>query len=170
MKLIEAMKAVKANKEKIVDLQRKITENCANLTHETPQYGVDTLDMVASWVNSCTDLSVDNIDLLLAIQRTNLATNVSMVIGPDTIERCIAYWVWRRREYAASDQATYKCLGDRGLKEGKMPQSVGPPVEIKIQRHFSPAQRDVKIDRYRSEPHIIDATLEVINATTELLL
>ena len=39
MKIIEAMKRVKANHEKINDLQKKLALNCANLNIETPTYG-----------------------------------------------------------------------------------------------------------------------------------
>jgi len=170
MRLIEAMKKVKMNKEKIKDLRNKIQENCANLTHETPQYGDGTKAQIDSWVNSCVSLSSENIALLLAIQQTNIATLVTITIGGVSLERSIAYWVWRRREYAKSDMDIYRCLGDRGLKEGQMAQSVGAPITIKIVRHFDSVARDAMIERYRSEPHLIDATLEVVNATTELLV
>ncbi len=47
--------------------------------------------------------------------------------------------------------------------------SDGPTTEIRIVRCFDPAERDAKIELYRSEPGLIDRTLEVVNATTDLL-
>jgi len=47
--------------------------------------------------------------------------------------------------------------------------SVGQPVEVKIVRHYDPVQRDKMMAIYRDEPHLIDAALEVVNATTDLL-
>lgn len=169
MKLIEAMKRVKQNKEKIADLQAKIAGHCANLSHETPVYGTETPTKIREWLQGCTDLSQDNVQLLVAIQRTNLATAVTVTLGDTAVTKRIAEWVWRRREYAALDLATWSKLTDRGLKEGQANTSTGQPFELKIVRHFDPVQRDTKLALYKSEPHEIDAALEIINAITDLI-
>jgi hypothetical protein len=169
MKLIEAMKRVKQNKEKVVDLQKKVADHCANLAHETPLYGTETPAKVREWLQACTDLSQENVRLLLAIQRTNLATAVTVLLDGKSISKCIAAWVWRRREYAAMDLATWGKLTDRGLKEGLANTSTGQPFELKLVRHYDPVQRDTQVSMYKSEPHEIDAALEIINAVTDLL-
>jgi hypothetical protein len=163
------LELVKPNKEKASDLQAKIAAVCANLSHETPVYGTETAKKVAEWAQSCDDISQENIRLLTAIQRTNLATNASIEVGGKSVTKTIAEWVWRRREYAAADFNTWSKLTDRGLKEGFMQSSTGTPAEIKIQRHYDPIKRDEMLAMYRAEPHLIDAALEVVNATTELL-
>jgi hypothetical protein len=168
MKIIEAMKRVKANKEKIADLQNKIAQYCVNLSFETPTYGTETGNKIKEWLQSCDDLSKDNAKLLVAIQRTNLATAVTIQLGDNAITKSIAEWVWRRREYAAMDLATWSKLGDRNLKEGQVINSNSERVDVKIMRHFDPVQRDRMVAVYRSEPHEIDAALEVINAVTDL--
>ena len=43
MKIIEAMKKVKMNEVKIADLQTRIGNHCANLSHETPVYGTEKI-------------------------------------------------------------------------------------------------------------------------------
>jgi len=169
MRLIEAMKRVKANKEKVADLQKKIADHCANLSHETPVYGAETGNKVKEWLQSCTDISKENVRLLLAIQRTNLVTPVSVMLGDVSVTKMIAEWVWRRRDYAQIDLATWSKLTDRGLKEGSASTSTGNPFELKIVRHFDPSQRDTQMALYKSEPHEIDAALEIANATTDLL-
>jgi hypothetical protein len=168
MKLIEAMKKIKENKEKIVDLQKKISENCAHLNIETPLYP-DAEQKVTSWAQSCEDLNQENIHLLTSIQRTNLQTQVSIVLGEKTVTKCIAEWVWRRREYAAIDYNTYMKMTDRGLSEGKGRSSTGVDLDLKIVRKYNPETRDKKIAMFKSEPHMIDAKLEVINAITDLI-
>jgi len=52
-----------------------------------------------------------------------------------------------------------------------MPSSVpgGTPIEVKLVRNYNPERRDKKLAEYQSEPHEIDATLEVTNAVTDLL-
>lgn len=169
LKIIEAMKRVKQNKEKITDLQGKIGQVCANLSHETPVYGAETGTKIREWLQSCQDLSQENVKLLCAITRTNLATLVSIEIGGKAVTKTIAEWVWRRREYAKLDLLTFSKLTDRGLKEGQGQSSTGVPFEVKIIRHYDPSQRDTAMAVYQSEPHQIDAALEVINATTELV-
>lgn len=169
MRLIEAMKRVKSNKEKITDLQKKVADHCANMAHETPVYGTETGTRIKEWLQSCTDLSQENVRLLLAIQRTNLHTPVSIMLGEKSTTKMIAEWVWRRREYAALDLLTWSKLTDRGLKEGLANTSTGQPFELKLVRHYDPVQRDGRLALYKSEPHDIDAALEIANATTDLL-
>lgn len=169
MKIIEAMKKVKANKEKIADLQAKVSTYCANLNFETPLYGADTPAKIKEWLQSCDDVTQDSAKLLVAIQRTNLATMVPIPLGENTVTKSIAEWIWRRREYAALDLATWQKLGDRGLREGVTNSSTGDKVDVKIIRHFDPEQRDKKVAIYKSEPHVIDAALEVVNAVTDLI-
>jgi hypothetical protein len=168
MKIIEAMKKIKANKEKIADLQNKIGLTCSNLSFETPVYGNDTSAKIKDWLQSCQDLSRDNVNLLCRIAKTNLAVNVTIEIGGKKVEKSIAEWVWRRREYAGIDKNTFSKLGDRGLREGIINSSTGP-MESKIVRHFDPIVRDEMIAIYHAEPYMIDGALEVINAVTELL-
>lgn len=169
MKIIEAMKAIKANKEKISDLQQRIAGVSANLSHETPVYGVETAAKIREWLQSCTDVTQENVRLLCAIQRTNLATPVTITIRDKNVTKTISEWVWRRREYAAIDLATYSRLTDRNLKEGHMQSSTGVPIEVKLIRNYDPSFRDDKMAEYRQEPHLIDGALEVVNATTDLI-
>lgn len=168
MKLIEAMKKIKANKAKITDLQKKIGSVCANLSNETPVYGNDTAAKVAEWAQSCEDLAQECIRLHCAIQATNLATEVTIEISGKPVTKSIAAWVLRRREYAQLDQQTWASIGDRNLREGNIQQSTGV-IDVKIVRHYDPLIRDFKLGMYREEPYLIDATLEVINAITDLV-
>lgn len=169
MKIIEAMKKIKANKEKIEDLQGKIGQYCANLNFETPTYGTETPNKIREWLQSCDDISKDNARLLVAIQKTNLATPVTIQLGDNSVTKSIAEWVWRRREYAAVDLATWSKLGDRNLKEGQTVNSTNEKVDVRIVRHFDPVQRDKMVAIYRSEPYLIDGSLEVVNAVTDLV-
>lgn len=168
MKIIEAMKKVKANKEKIADLQGKISQVSANLSFETPVYP-DTKAKIQEWLQSCQDLTRDNVALLCSIARTNLATSATIELGGKQVTKSIAEWVWRRREYAKLDLLTFSKLTDRNLKEGQAGTSTGVPVEIKLVRHYDPVARDTAMAMYQAEPHAIDAALEVINAVTDLV-
>lgn len=169
MKIIEGMKRVKANKEKIVDLQTRIAEVSAHLSHETPKYGTETPERIREWSQSIHDIIQENIRLLTAIARTNLATQATITIGERNVTKTLAEWIWRRREYAALDLITWQKMTDRNLKEGNIATSTGVPMPVTIIRNYDPNERDRKIAEYKSEAHEIDATLEVINAVTDLL-
>lgn len=169
MKIIEAMKAIKANREKVSDLHARISNVSANLSHETPVYGDETAKKIREWAQSCTDLAQENVRLHVAIAKTNLATPVTIELGGKPVTKTIGEWVWRRREYAALDQMTWSKMTDRGLKEGLMQSSTGTPIEVKITRHYDPNMRDERIAVYREEPHKIDSALEVVNAVTDLI-
>lgn len=173
MKIIEGMKEIKMNKEKIADLQTKIGENSAFINHETPLYGDATAAKVSGWIQSCCDLTKRNVALLFAIQKTNIETTVTINIPLADVDRgvrkTIAEWIWRRREYAMLDHKTWRMLTDRGIKEGFTKSPTGGDVEIKIVRYYDPVIRDGHIVMYKSEPHLIDAALEIVNATTDLI-
>jgi hypothetical protein len=169
MKLIEAMKLIKELQVKREDLVKKVSQHCSDLDFETQLY-TDTKRQIAEWIQAHSDICKEILRLRTAIQRTNLATTVAVELGGMRVEKTIAEWIHRRRDLAGFELAIWSGLGDRNLKEQKVQTTPGGPVtEIKIRRHFDPVERDAKIDLYRAEPSVIDRTLEVANATTELV-
>lgn len=168
MKLIEAMKKIKDLQIKAEDLRKKVATYCADQSHETALYGADQKTKVNEWIQAHGDIIQEILKLRINIQRTNLATNVVIELGGNQITKSIAEWIHRRRDLAELDKSCWACLSDRNLKEGTILTSTGEKQEVKIRRYYDPAQRDDKIELYRSEPSKIDATLEVINAVTDL--
>ena len=170
MKLIEAMKKLKDLNVKAEDLRNKVALNCVNLNIETPLYGADQKATVDGWIQSHSDILQEILKLRFAVQRTNIATPVTIELGGKQVTKTIAEWIHRRRDLAKLDMDMWGKLGDRGLKEQNIQNSTGgPTTEIRIVRYYDPKERDAKVGLYRSEPSTIDATLEIVNATTELV-
>lgn len=169
MKIIEAMKRIKANKEKVQELMQRIQRNAAHLSIETPQYGERQMAQVTEWRQSALDTLRDNIELLNRIARTNLVTPVTIQLGDKNVTKTIAEWVWRRREYAGAEAAIWGSLSDRNLKEGQVQSSPGVFTEVKLLRYYDPVERDKNLDALRKEKFDIDSALEVVNATTDLV-
>ena len=170
MKLIEAMKKLKDLNVKAEDLRKKVSLNCADLSLETPLYGADQKATVDGWIQAHSDLLQEILKLRVGIQRTNLATPVTIAVGGKQVTKSIAEWIHRRRDLAKLDMDMWAKLGDRGLKEQNIQTAPGGPItEVRIRRYYDPALRDAKLDLYRSEPSVIDATLEVTNAVTDLI-
>ena len=168
MKIIEALKKIKANDQKISDLNNRIAANCARKSIETSAYD-DPIKTVSGWINSVQDLILDNERLTYLIHRTNVETEVTIEIGDNTITKTIDQWLYRRRNGAVKALQTYQRLSDRGLKSEAMKQTDGTILQIDVVRHFDAAERDKKVDLLTSEPLVIDARLEIINAITDLV-
>lgn len=171
MKIIEAMKEVKDIEAKVNDLIEKVKKYCADQSHETPTYGTveDQKKKVQEWLQSIHDSVLQAEGLRIRTQKTNLQTLVSIELNGKQVTKSIAEWIIRRRLYATVEHRAWSSLTDRGLREGKMPTSSGQEIAVTVRRYYDPNTRDEKVESFRSEPSIIDRTLEVTNATTELL-
>lgn len=169
MKLIEAMKQLKDLARKAEDIRTKIQVNSSHLNVETPVYGDRQQDQVREWLQAHEDIVKKMSSLRLDIQRTNLQTMVPIEIGGRTVTKSIAEWIHRRRDLSKLDQTAWSMLTDKGLREGQMKDSMGAIMDVSIVRNFDPKERDDKLELYRSEPMTIDATLEVVNAVTDVV-
>src|ERR1700688_3580412 len=99
MKLIQAMKKIKDLATKAEDLRKKVTNHSADLTIETPQYP-DQRRQVAEWVQAHGDILKEILHLRFCIQKTNIATPVSIELGGKHVTKSIAEWIHRRRDLA----------------------------------------------------------------------
>lgn len=169
MKIIEGMKLRKELQEKAEDLREKIQQYCVHMDVETPTYGGEQKTVVEGWIQAHQDIVKKMRELSIALQRTNLATRVKMQLGGKDVELSIAEWILRRRELAQMEQAAWAALGDRNLKDGVMNTSAGTQQPVKVVRYYDPRKRDEMVDLFKHEPGMIDRTLEVVNATTDLL-
>lgn len=168
MKIIEAMKKIKDLKRKADDLKDKIGTYCADYDINTPTYP-DQKAQISEWVQAHGDIIKEIGHLRFGISKTNVMTQVTIELGGKQITKSIAEWIYRRRELAQEDRLCYARLTDRGLQEMGMAQKDNDKVFVKRRLYFDPKERDMKVELYRSEPSIIDGTLEVINAVTDLI-
>ncbi len=171
MKIIVAMKEIKELSRKADDIRDKVSKNCALLDYETPVYGQDQRKTIDGWLQSYSDILKRIEFLRLAIQKTNLATEVEIEIGGNVVKKTIAAWIHRRKDLAKAEAALWRTLNDRGLKESKIKSSVPgqPDTEVKIVRYFDPVRRDDMVNIFAGEPTMIDSRLEVVNAVTDLV-
>jgi len=170
MKIIEAMKLRKRLVIKAGDLRKKISTNCAGMEDEEPAYK-EPMGQIKEWLQSHFDIVQLMGELAIAIQKTNLDTEVTIVLGEKEVTKSLAEWVLRRRELANMDKAAWQGLGDRGLQpKAFTDKTTNEPVLIKIKRFFDPKLRDAMVELYTHEPSRIDAKLETVNATTDLTI
>ena len=168
MKIIEGLKGVKDLQRKAEDLRGKIERFSAHLSFETPTYS-DQKRQVGEWLQAHGDILKEIENLIVRIQKTNLATNVTIEIGGRQITKPITAWIVRRKDLSLQAKNAWSKLTDRGLKEGQAKQTSGEIMDIKIIRCYDPVERDNMISTYDSEPTLIDVKLEIINAVTDLI-
>jgi hypothetical protein len=169
MKLIQAMKKLKDLNAKAEDLRKKVQMHSADLTIENPVYP-DQRRQIGEWIQAHSDVLKEILHLRVGIQRTNIATEVAIEIGGKHVTKSIAEWIHRRRDLAKLELAVWQMLTDRNLKEQNIQTAPGGAVtEVRIRRYYDPSERDAKLELYRTEPSVIDAALETVNATTDIL-
>jgi len=168
VKIIEALKKTKELQAKADDLREKVAKHSAYLSIENPVYP-DQATQVSEWIQAHSDILREILRLRVEIQRTNLNTEVTIELGGKAVTKNIAEWIHRRRDLAKEEAKMWHGLTDRGLKEGQMKQSTDQLVEVKIIRCYNPRQRDEKQYLYESEPNVVDAKMEVVNAVTDLI-
>ena len=168
MKIIEGLKQIKDLQKKAEDIRGKITKHCVHMDYETPMYA-NQGEQIKEWLQAHSDFLKEILRLRVAIQRTNLATEVTIELGGKNVIKNIAEWIHRRRDLATSEFSAWRGLNDRGLKEGSIKTSAGEIKEAKIVRYFDPKERDNRMALYDSEPTIVDSKLEIVNAVTDLI-
>jgi hypothetical protein len=138
------------------------------MSFETPLYP-DTKRQIKEWLQAHGDILKEILRLRVAIQRTNINTEVGIELNGKEVKKTIAEWIHRRRDLAGMELEAWKKLTDRNLKEGTMKQSTGELLEMRISRFYDPVERDKRIEEMTSEPMTIDARLEIVNAVTDLM-
>lgn len=170
MKIIEALKKTKDLKRQLDDLRTKIATHSAGVDIITSEYP-DQKKEVRGWLQSHEDICKEILKLKTAIVRTNLSTPVTIEIAGKQVTKSITEWIIRRKDLAPEEYKAWSSLTDKGMKSASWTQNINNNEQRVVNRilYFDPVERDKKVEEYRSEPSLIDAALEVVNAVTDLI-
>ena len=171
MKIIEAMRNIKVLNAKAGDLVNKIRDNSADHDNAEPKYGSVEAQKakIEEWLQSHKDTIREIERLRLGIQRTNLLTECSINIGTTFVSKTIAGFIHRRRDLAAQEAQAVKNLNDTlqpGAVQDPETKQVTP---VNVRRYYDLDKKDNRLSELNAEPHLIDAALEIANATTEVI-
>lgn len=174
MRIIEGLKKTKDLTRKAEDLRAKISTYCADLDAENPAY--ETADrqrkQISEWLQAHSDILKEIEKIRLSIQKTNLEILVDVeVIDGKFVKKSIAAWILRRRELANLEKAAWFVLTNRNLQpKNYKPDATKDEIKIaNVRKYYDQLERDKKVEEFTSEPSRIDAALEIVNATTELI-
>ena len=173
MMLIEALKKRKFLVKKAEDYTKLVRENCAIPSTENPKFGTEDEQrtQIQAWIQGHTDILKEISKLNVAIQKTNLETNLTIQLQDKAVTKNLSEWILRGRELASLEYKMWEGITDRGIKETKIP---GPtresqPIEVKIIRFYDPKLREEMRMALLEEPSIVTAAMEIANATTPLI-
>jgi hypothetical protein len=177
MKIIEGLKQIKDLARKADDIRTKISTFCADMEIETPAYGTteQQTKQIAEWLQSHHDIIKEIESLRIRIQKTNLAVMVPISFGENkTVLKSIAGWIHRRKDLAKLESNAWYGLSNKRLLPQAIPKDRRDPnseVEkiINVRKYYDQKERDKMVEQYTAEPSKIDAALEIINATTDLM-
>jgi len=174
MKIIEGLKKIKDLQRKADDIKAKVGQFCADIETEVPAYGTPEAQtkQIAEWLQSHRDIIKEIESLRIRIQKTNLAVEVAVEVSENVrVVKSIAAWIHRRKDLAKSEAQCWAILSNRNLQAKPYKKSItDEAVNVaNVRKYYDQKERDKKVEEYTSEPSRIDATLEVTNATTDLL-
>lgn len=169
MKIIEALKKIKLNQKKIEQTTLLMNKYSAKMEDEKFPYDKEPIQQLKDWKQSIMSLLKDNEELLIRIFKTNLNTQVTIEL-PDgkSVSKSISAWMIERDKTTPLVARMASSYTDNGLKPRTVEED-GKLKVVQVQLAYEPE----KVDQLRSDllevPSIIDSTLEIVNATTDLL-
>ena len=176
MKIIEAMKRIKAIDAQIGVHANFISKNFARLTTEEAPFGEETSQKVQSAHQAVVSLIQEKNSLQARIQKTNITTPVTVSVvnqrgDREAVTKTISEWVFRRDRGVREEQSLVSLYEERFLKSkvGVQTLSNGEKVVVDVARAYEPDFIQQRSMALASEPLEIDAQLEIINATVDLV-
>ena len=171
LKLTQGLKLQKSMISDIAQLEALVTKHSADFENETPLLGDASKQcaQVAAWAQSARQLENDLEWLNLRIQKTNNATLVTVELAGKQVTKPLTSWIHRRQKGCDRMTSLEQAHNDRGLKEQSIRNSSGVTETMKIRRYYDPQAQAQRIMDAKREKSLIDSTLEVVNATTDLL-
>lgn len=172
MKVAEALKRIKALREKASDLRKKVQTISAHMSSQKTDYDKPK-EQVATWIQMHTDTVSELGILLRQLVQTNLKTQVSISIKDKVKTMSLLDWNYRRKELNQLDQLMQAMLTNKNLRIQVIkpdPKDSSKDIPDQVVLNFDPVERDNRMDYLREEIVQINSSLETVNATTDLIV
>ncbi len=169
MMLIEGMKELKLLEKRMRDNTEKITKYSSGLSNEKETFGSEKKQRleVSSLIQSNIDLFKHYLKLKTAIEKTNINTTIHFNdIGEFNLVELLAI----RRRMSQPVLNTFHALttreADNKMRVARIPEN----VEVQVVRYYDEEEKNNQLRKWMDFFDAIDGKLEVVNATTPLLL
>jgi len=167
IKLIEAMKELRIIEKKMERNRGYIERYSSIINTEKPYFGTEGEQKkeVKKYLQANSDLFNRYLELKRAIEITNLHT----VITVEGYKGSISAILVIKRKLAKLMEATFASLNDRRAERMKAQTPVMDGVQPHVVRLYDEKEKNENIRYWQDLYSAIDARLEVVNATTDLL-
>jgi len=165
MKIIEAMKELKLIEKKLERNNDLIGKYSAQLSNERIYFGTKDAQEkeVKSLIQSSHDMVDNYIKLKLLVETTNLATKVELMGKKYTLAELLIH----KRKTARMMINSFDSLTDNHAKSSL--RMLPSADKISVERFYSESFKNENMRSWQDFYESIDARLEVVNATTDLV-
>jgi hypothetical protein len=170
MTLVEALKRLRTIEKKITSNNAEVTRYASGLSTRKPLF--DSEDRQLQEVKSLTQSSVDLMTEYLKLKRRIDLTNLSVTIEIEGQKRTIAEWLIVKRKTADLAISIFSALDDSAAnaarREDRMYPSDGKTPQVV--KYYKEEVKMKELRGWQDVKAAIDGRLEVVNATTQLLV
>lgn len=168
MKIVEAMKKLKLIEKKIDDNIRKIEQYSSTVSTERPFFGDERTQQkeVESLVQSNTDLIKEYLTIKRQIENTNLKVTAEFGGQPYTLSDLLVL----RRRMGKKMLETYEAMNSRYADTRiKFAPADADGKKAQVIRLYDERKKNDNLQMLMEFMSNIDARLEVVNSTTDLV-
>jgi len=167
LKVVQALKELRIIEKKTNHNNVEITRLASGTSIEKPIMGSEREQMteVTSLLQANTDLFNRYLDLKTGLEKTNLATIVT--IGGVT--KTVSEWLVIRRKLGKMQTESLMALNDKEGQHRLRGQDRPGELSVQIVRYYDEKDRMRNLAAHRDRIESIDGTLEVVNATTDVI-
>lgn len=170
MKIIEALKELPLIEKRIMSNIQKIGMYAAAV--ETGSNTATAFDSVATQRKELASLIQANEDLVkqrALLRRRLYITNTTVEVEINGVKKTIAEWIEYREKGFDLIERTYNALNELNAMSELRNTKVDPTVGAKVVKFYDEAHKNKLIEDNRAIRDQLDAKLEIINATTDLV-
>lgn len=171
MKLIEALKRLPVIEKRIQKNLGLINDYCCAIDNGNMDLAFETPEKQQAEVISILQAVNDLVAEKASLRRRLAMTNAKTVVTIGGMEKTITEWIEYRERGMTNVLQAYLNLNTREaeskLRNGNI--NIDPDKGFKTVRFYDEKQRNEMIERYENIRDNIDAQLEKVNATTDLI-
>lgn len=170
MKIIEALKELPLIEKRIMSNVQKIATYAAGV--ETGNSTGAAFDSVATQRKELASLIQANEDLVkqrALLRRRLYITNTTVEVEINGVKKTITEWIEYREKGFDLIERTYNALNELNAMNELRNTKVDPTVGAKVVKFYDEAHKNKLIEDNRAIRDQLDAKLEIINATTDLV-
>lgn len=170
MKIIEALKTLPVLEKRIESNIVKISRYAAGV--ESGSVTGASFDTVAQQRQELASLIQANVDLVkqrASLRRQLYITNTTVEVEINGVKKTISEWIEYREKGFDLVERTYKALNEANAIQELRGAKIDTNVGARVVKFYDEVNKNKLIDENRALKDALDAQLEIINATTEMI-